>query len=283
MTLAPPSPKPRRAAVIGWPVSHSLSPLIHLTWAAREGANVQYDRIAIEPDDEIFRQRINALRGEGLAGVNVTIPHKERALALADRASPAARAIGAANMLTFAPAGIEADNSDAMAIEAIVRAISPAPSAALVLGAGGAARAALFALNAAGISAIEIANRTRARAEAIAPIGGARVTDWALRNDALARADLVINATSLGMTGAPPLDLDHHRLKAGAVIFEIVYSPLETPLLAAARASGLQTIDGLEMLMRQAAPAYLRWLGARAAIDADLRARLEAALAARAR
>lgn len=274
--------KPRRAAVIGWPVSHSLSPLIHATWAAREGANARYDAIAVEPRDEAFRKRINELRAEGYAGVNVTIPHKERALKLADRVSDAAKTIGAANMLTFSEEGVIAANSDATAVRSIVPELHRRPDKVLVIGAGGAARGVLWALkHRTDPLSVILTNRTRARAEEIASIAAAEVIDWANRNAAIGEADLVINATSLGMRGQPPLELDHDRLKPGAAVFDLVYSPLETPLLAAARARGLAAIDGLEMLMRQAAPGYLAWLGSRAEIDADLRARLEAALKAR--
>lgn len=272
----------RRAGVIGWPVSHSLSPLIHSTWAAREGISGSYEAIAVEPDDRSFRRRIDELRAAGFAGVNVTIPHKERALKIADRASAAAAAIGAANMLTFSGAGVVAENSDAAAIGAILKSLPAPPASALVLGAGGAARAVLFALAAlARPPRIVLANRTRARAGEIAPIARAEVVDWNQRDEALESADLIVNATSLGMKGQPPLDLDCRRLKDGAVVVDIVYLPLETPLLRAARARGLATIDGLEMLMRQAAPGYLAWLGTKAEIDADLRLRLEAALKAR--
>ena len=274
--------KMRRAGVIGWPVAHSLSPLIHTTWAEREGIAARYEAIETAPGDEVFRRRINDLRAEGYRGVNVTIPHKERALKIADRASKAARAIGAANMLTFKDDSVIAENSDAAAIESIVLELPLRPRTALLLGAGGAARAVLWALSS-GKEAprVLLANRTRGRAEEIAAIARADVIDWAYRNDALSAADLVINATSLGMTGQPPLDLDYNRLNAGAVAIDIVYSPLETALLSAARARGLRAIDGLEMLMRQAAPGYLAWLGTRAEVDADLRARLEAALKAR--
>ncbi|MCB2112239.1 MAG: shikimate dehydrogenase [Parvularculaceae bacterium] len=272
--------KQRLAAVIGWPVSHSLSPLIHSTWAAREGVSARYDALAVDADDAMFRKRINELRAAGYAGVNVTIPHKARALEFADAASPTARAVGAANMLTFGDE-VLADNSDALAIADIVGALPAKPRTALILGAGGAARAALWALKTQTVPRIIISNRTSARAEEIAPIGSAKIFDWRDRNEALDAADLVINATSLGMRGQPPLDLEIDRLKRGCVVFDIVYAPLETPLLKAARARGLQTIDGLEMLMRQAAPAYRAWFGTRAEIDADLRKRLEAALSER--
>lgn len=273
----------RRAAVVGWPVSHSLSPLIHQIWAAREGIAARYDAIAVEPTDEAFRRRIDELRGEGLAGVNVTIPHKERALGVATKATPAAKVIGAANMLSFIDDEIIAANSDADAVEAIVSMLPVRPATALVLGAGGAARAILYALRTSKIPKIVIANRTHARADAIAPVGGAQIIDWNARNEALAECDLLINATSLGMTGQGPLDIDLSILRQSAVVFDTVYSPPETPLLKAARARGLKTVDGLEMLMRQAVPAYLAWLGSRAVVDADLRAGLEAALKARAR
>ncbi len=273
----------RRAAVVGWPVSHSLSPLIHRAWAEREGIAARYDAIEVEPDDEAFRKRIKELQDEGYSGVNVTIPHKERALKYADKASDAAKTIGAANMLTFGDEGVIAANSDATAFRSIVLHLPRRPETALVLGAGGAARGVLWALTKR-IDPVRVVltNRTRARAEEIASIACADVVDWTSRNTALREADLVINATSLGMTGQPPLDLDHDRLKEGAVVIDIVYAPLETPLLKAARARELRAIDGLEMLMRQAVPGYLAWLGTRADVDADLRARLEAALKARA-
>ena len=180
--------------------------------------------------------------------------------------------IGAANMLTFSDEGAIAANSDATAVRSIVNNMAQKPANALVLGAGGAARAILWALRQVGVETVMIANRTRARADAIAPLAGARVIDWRERNEALAAADLTINTTSLGMSGHPPLDLDHHRLRTGATVMDIVYAPLETPFLAAAKARGLRTIDGLEMLMGQARPGYLAWLGEKAEIDDALRA-----------
>ncbi|MGE0183175.1 MAG: shikimate dehydrogenase [Parvularculaceae bacterium] len=275
--------KPRLAGVVGWPVSHSLSPLIHSTWAAREGIDARYDAIAAAPDDAAFTEKIGVLRAEGYRGVNVTIPHKERAFRIADTVSDAARSIGAANMLTFVNEEIIAENSDATAVVEIIESLEPRPQTALTLGAGGAARGVLWALNKAGLSRVIIANRTRARAAEIAPIANAETIDWNARGDALDKADLIINTTSLGMNGEPPLELDHARMKPDAIVFDLVYSPLETALLSAARARGLRTIDGLEMLMRQAAPAYRRWLGAKAEVDADLRKRLETALKARGR
>jgi shikimate dehydrogenase len=264
----------KRAGVIGWPVAHSLSPTIHSYWAKREGADARYEAVPVEPNDDAFAAGIEQLRADGFAGVNVTIPHKERALKIADEASDAAREIGAANMLTFTSKGVAAANSDATAVNSIILDLPATPRRALVLGAGGAARAALWALGRTDGASIFITNRTRARAEAIAAIAGAATIDWADRNDALATADFVINATSLGMQGQPPLDLDYALLSRDAAVLDMVYAPLETPLLSAAKARGLRVIDGLEMLMRQAAPAYLAWLGVDAPVDAALRAHL---------
>ena len=271
-------PQTRKAGVIGWPVGHSLSPLIHGTWAAREGADICYERIPVEPDYAAFAEKIEQLRAAGYRGVNVTIPHKEHALKIADSASQTAQAVSAANMLTFSDEGLFADNSDVEGFAAALRARTPEEgkrAMALVLGAGGGAKGVLYALEEKlGAERIIISNRTRARAEAL----GAEVADWSARTKIAAEADIIVNTTPLGMTGNPQLDFDCNCLKPGAIVFDIVYSPLETPLLKAAKARGLRTVDGLEMLMRQAVPGYRAWLGAKAEIDADLRSRLEAAL-----
>ncbi len=272
--------RPRLAAVLGWPISHSLSPVIHRVWAAREGANAHYVPIAVPPADEDFRHAIEALRTLGFAGCNVTLPHKERALKIADRASVDAQAAGAANMLTFTPTGLEADNSDVEGLAGSLACVS-GRSRAVLLGAGGAARAALIALKSSlGFSSVIVVNRTLTRAQDIAALG-AETRPWEERSAALSGADLLVNATSLGMTGAPPLDIDLAALPASAAVCDIVYAPLETPLLAAARARDLVTIDGLDMLMRQAAKGYRTWLGRKAEVDADLRHALISALARR--
>jgi shikimate dehydrogenase len=273
-----------RAAVIGWPVKHSLSPLIHATWAAREGLSISYEAIEAEPTDAAFAATIERLRREGYRGCNVTLPHKERALGLADSASGEASAAGAANMLTFRNGKITAENSDIAGFANAVREKAPGVTgAALVLGAGGAARGVLIALkDRLGFEQIAIANRTRARAEDVAHLADAETIDWSARNSRLGDFNLVVNATSLGMTGMARLDLDCWRLGPRAVVVDIVYSPLETELVRGAKARGLVTVDGLAMLMHQAVPAYKAWLGARAEVDDDLRARLEAALKARA-
>ncbi len=273
----------RRAGVLGWPVAHSLSPLIHATWAAREGISIDYKPIAVAPDDSAFREAIGRLSDDGFRGVNVTLPHKERALGCADQASEEATAAGAANMLTFTEGRIVADNSDIAGFAAAIMKTGRVPRSALILGAGGAARGVAIALaRRLGAASIFVANRTRARADDVAALAGGAAIDWRAREAALADIDLLVNTTSLGMTGEPPLDLNLDALPHGAVVADIVYAPLETPLLAAARVRGCMAIDGLSMLMHQAAVGYRAWLGTTAAVDADLRARLEQALAGRA-
>lgn len=273
--------KPILAGVVGSPVSHSLSPLIHTIWAQREGVNAYYVPIEIPDDDDAFREAVKSLKTIGFAGVNVTIPHKERALKYAAEASDRARLAGAANMLTFGKNGPYADNSD---IEGFLAPLKEQlkehddKSKALVLGAGGAARGVALAIKEAGYHEITVVNRTRARAEALAgslseSITGLKVADWSKRNEAGAGANLVVNTTSLGMTGAPPLDF---ALEANpkAIIADIVYAPLETDLLRAAKTKGFRTIDGLSMLMHQAAPGFCAWIGAAPVVDDDLRAHL---------
>lgn len=273
---------PRLAAVIGWPVAHSLSPLIHATWAAREGANVYYVPVAAGPASAAFVEVIDALRTAGFRGVNVTLPHKEAALAYATAASEEARAAGAANMLTFGDGGIYAENSDIFGFAAALEEAGGARRSAMIIGAGGAARGVAIALSKrCGVKSIAVVNRTRARAEEVAALVGADVIDWTKRNERVAEVDIVVNATSLGMAMHPPLDIDARAIDPAAVVCDIVYAPLETPLLRTARARGCRTVDGLSMLMHQAAPGYRKWLGAVAEVDADLRARLEDALAAR--
>lgn len=282
------APSPIRAGVVGWPVAHSLSPLLHMTWAARAGVCACYEAIPLEPGYEAFAEGARRLEREGYAGINVTLPHKENALRYAREnggaASEGAAAAGAANMLSFGREGPSAENTD---IEGFAAALSCALSpedprrCALVLGAGGAARAVVLALCGLGYGEIVVANRTRARAEALAARFGGAVEDWGSLHDRLAGADILVNATSLGMKGQPPLALSVETLPPHAAVADIVYVPLETGLLKAARARGLRTTDGLSMLMRQGVPAFKAWFGAEAHVDADLRARLEGVLSER--
>jgi shikimate dehydrogenase len=268
--------RPLLAGVVGWPVAHSKSPLIFAHWFAETGIAGAYVRLAVRPED--FGQVLRALPKAGFRGVNVTIPHKLAALELADEASAAARTIGAANTIGFDADGrIFADNTDGYGFTENLRegapAWNPAAGPALVLGAGGAARAVIHALLEVGAPAIRLANRTRDKAEAVAAHFGPRVepVDWAARGGATSGAATIVNTTSLGMTANPPLELPLDDAPATALVTDTVYAPLETPLLAAARARGLATVDGLGMLLHQARPGFRAWFGVDPAVTRALR------------
>lgn len=258
--------RPLLAGVCGFPIGQSKSPVLFGHWFRHYGIAGHYVPLLIAPED--FERVLRALPRAGFRGANVTVPHKERALALADRISDAAGAIGAANTLVFAPDGtIEADNSDAFGFIANLRAGAPGwrPEAgpAVLLGAGGAARAAAWVLLYAGVPALRITNRTRARAEELAAHFGDRVeiVDWAGREAALDGAATIVNSTSLGMVGKPPLEIRLDAAPVTALVTDMVYNPLETPLLAAARARGMPVVDGLGMLLHQARPGFRAWFG----------------------
>jgi len=276
----------KRACVIGWPVEHSRSPLIHRYWLKHYGIDGAYEKEAVRPED--LAGFLGLLGAHGYAGANVTLPHKEAALQLAAVADEAGRAIGAANTLWLDQAGrLSAGNTDAygfitnLEIEAANWNTDRRP--VMVLGAGGAARAILHGLLTEGASRILLANRTRARAEALAQAFGPSVTvvDWDDRHQALAGCGLLVNTTSLGMTGKDKLDIDLGALPADAVVADIVYSPLETELLAAARARGNRSVDGLGMLLHQAIPGFERWFGVRPEVTPALRAHVAATLGER--
>ncbi|MEX6632726.1 shikimate dehydrogenase [Hyphococcus lacteus] len=261
---------PILAGVVGWPVTYSLSPVIHSTWAHRAGINGYYVPVAVPPSEDEFRQIINGLRRVRFAGVNVTKPHKENALRLADEASEIAKKAGAANMLTFQKDHIYADNSDVVGFANAVKEQSTNPGIhGLVLGAGGAARGIILALQSLGLKKITITNRTREKAEALADEFSLDVVDWDRRSNNLDTADILVNTTSLGMTGQPSLEIDLNTLKPKSIVADIVYSPLETPLLKAA--SSQHTIDGLSMLMHQAVPGFKQWFGGTGIVDAALK------------
>jgi shikimate dehydrogenase len=268
---------PPFAGVIGWPIGHSRSPRLHGHWLRRHGIAGHYVPIALPP--ERLADGLAALALLGFRGVNVTIPHKEAALRLAHTCSERATRIGAANTLTFTADGwIEADNTDGYGFLANLRQHAPDWRAeagpALVLGAGGAARAIVVALLDAGVPELRLANRSRDRAEALATAFGPRVVvrDWDRAERAVSGARTIVNTTALGMAGQPPLALSLDAAPEEALVTDIVYQPLETPLLAAARARGLVTVDGLGMLLHQAVPGFERWFGQRPEVDADLRA-----------
>ena len=276
----------KRACVIGWPVEHSRSPLIHRYWLKHYGIDGAYEKEAVRPED--LAGFLGLLAAHGYAGANVTLPHKEAALQLAAVADEAARAIGAANTLWLDQAGrLSAGNTDAYGfitnLEAEAADWNTDRRPVMVLGAGGAARAILHGLLNEGASPILLANRTRDRAEALARAFGPSVTvvDWDARHRALAGCGLLINATSLGMTGKDKLDIDLGALPADAVVADIVYSPLETELLAAARVRGNRIVDGLGMLLHQAVPGFERWFGVRPEVTPALRAHVAATLGER--
>jgi shikimate dehydrogenase len=272
-----------RACVIGWPVAHSRSPVIHRYWLEQYGIDGAYEKEAVRPED--LERFLKQLWTKGYVGANVTLPHKEAALRAARSADEAAITIGAANTLWLDPDGrLHACNTDAYGFMTNLDAEAPqwneGLGAVMVLGAGGAARAVVYGLIKAGVTRILLANRTRARAESLAAAFGPKVevVDWEARNAALASCGLLVNTTSLGMAGQAPLDIDLSAMPSNAVVADIVYVPLETPLLAAARARGLATVDGLGMLLHQAVPGFEHWFGVRPEVTPALRAHVAATL-----
>jgi shikimate dehydrogenase len=271
------SGKARLAGVMGWPVGHSLSPRLHGFWLDRHGIDGAYLPLAVKPED--CEAAIRMLPKLGFAGANVTVPHKETAFRAVDELEPLARRIGAVNTLVVREDGsILGRNTDAFGFIENLRADAPgwSPDAgpACVLGAGGAARAVVAALVDAGVPELRLVNRSVERAERLAAdLGGpVRVLAWDDRNRALDGAALLVNTTSLGMRGQPPLDLDLAPLPPEALATDIVYVPLETPLLAAARARGNRVVDGLGMLLHQARPGFAAWFGREPEVTPELRA-----------
>jgi shikimate dehydrogenase len=266
----------KRACVVGWPVSHSRSPLIHGYWLRRHRIAGSYTRVPLKPEEAAGFLR--DLKAQGYVGCNVTIPHKETAFAVADAALPAAQAARAANTLWYEGGRLLADNTDGGGFVSNIRSTVPAfafeGAVAAMLGAGGAARGIAYALLQAGMAEIRIFNRTRARAVALGEAFGKRIVpfDWSERNVRSRGAALLVNTTPLGMGGTDALDLDVSALDVGCVVADIVYVPLDTPLLAAARKRGLRTVDGLGMLLHQAVPGFERWFGVRPEVTDDLRA-----------
>ena len=273
----------KRACVIGWPVEQSRSPAIHRYWLELYGIDGAYEKEAVRPEE--FASFLGSLSDRGYAGANVTLPHKTEALRLATIADESARAIGAANTLWLDGTGrLNASNTDAYGFMTTLNQEAPhwnkGRAPVMVLGAGGAARAILYGLIAQGASRILLANRTRDRAEVLAGTFGPAVSvvDWDARNQALAGCGLLVNATSLGMSGKGPLDIEVEALPEDAVVADIVYSPLETPLLATARARRRQAVDGLGMLLYQAVPSFERWFGVRPQVTKELKAHVAATL-----
>lgn len=265
------------AGVIGSPISHSKSPQLHRHWLKTYGLAGDYIPMDVAAQD--LKEVLHTLPKAGFVGVNITIPHKEAVLEMADLVTDRATLIGAANTLIFRKDGkIHADNTDGYGFIENLKAgapdFSPRIGPAAVLGAGGAARAVIASLLDAGVPEILLTNRTRVRSEKLADDFGHRVTvvDWVQAGNILEEAALVVNTTSLGMIGKPAMRVPLDGLRRGAVVTDLVYTPLKTDLLVAAEAAGCVTVDGLGMLLHQAVPAFERWFGERPEVDSATRA-----------
>lgn len=271
---------PRRCFVIGTPIAHSRSPLIHGAWLAEHGFAGSYERIEVSPVElPAFVARVRA--GEFIGG-NVTVPLKEAVVPLLDHVTDTARAMGAVNTLWTEGGVLSGDNTDAAGflghLDASVPGWRDSVGTALVLGAGGAARAIAYGLQARGVGRIILCNRSLERAERLMRDLGPSIETaaWDRRAELVAAADLLVNTTSLGMKGQAALDLDLSALRPGTIVDDIVYLPLKTALLTQAERRGGVIVDGLGMLLHQAAPGFARWFGVAPRVTATLRARLEA-------
>ena len=264
------------AGVVGDPISHSKSPLLFRHWLKLYGIAGHYVPLPVTADN--FEQVVRTLPKAGFVGLNVTLPHKAAALAIADKTTDRAIMIGAANTLIFRRDGlIHADNTDGYGFIANLRAGAPnwdpAWGSAVVLGAGGAARAVISSLLEAGVQEILLSNRTKGKADTLRSDFGSRITvvDWIEVGDAIEEAKTIVNTTSLGMVGQPELRVPLDGLAPGDVVTDLVYAPLETGLLATARAAGCTVVDGLGMLLHQAVPGFERWFGQRPEVTEDTR------------
>ena len=273
----------KRACVIGWPVSHSLSPVIHGYWLKEHGLEGEYVKQPVEPKD--FESFLTSLPAHGFRGANITVPHKIEAYRLCELRDGAALAIGAVNTVWLDGGKLSGSNTDAYGFTANLDSESPGwdrGGPAVVIGAGGAARAIVWALIQRGFRDIRIVNRTEARAaELAASFPPARSFGFDRLNNALEGAQLVVNTSTLGMAGAPPLGIDLSAIGLNATICDIVYYPLETNLLKQAKEGGWKAVDGLGMLLHQAVPGFEKWFGARPTVSLGLRERVLAAVTAR--
>ncbi|WP_417430905.1 shikimate dehydrogenase [Kiloniella sp.] len=273
------SGKARLAGVIGWPISHSKSPRLHGYWLEALGIDGAYLPLAIEPEN--FETALKGLMYSGFGGVNVTVPHKEAALAFCDEVDPLAKRIGAVNTIVFKHGRSHGSNTDAFGFIENLRqgaeSLDFFAAKTVVLGAGGASRGVIVALQDAGVKNIILVNRTRERAEVLAADlssgadGMITVADWEDRNDVLNGCDLLVNTTSLGMAGQPPLELSLDKLPKSCVVTDVVYAPLITPLLGLAEKRGNKIVDGLGMLLHQARPGFEAWFGVKPVVTEDLR------------
>ena len=266
---------------MGWPVGHSRSPIIHNHWIAEHGLRGAYVLLPVEPPK--LEQALRALPVMGFAGCNLTIPHKVAAMSIVDRIDPLAARIGAINCVVVeADGSLSGRNTDAFGyIQSLIDAqphwhgsLGPA----LVLGAGGAARAVIAGLLDSGVPSIRLTNRSPDKAHALAAVFGPKVTAvvWTERHEAVDGAALVVNTTNLGMQGQPSLDLNLHALNSQALVSDVIYVPLETPLLAAAKQRGNATVNGLGMLLNQARPAFAAWFGMMPTVSTTLLSKVRA-------
>jgi shikimate dehydrogenase len=283
-----------RTGLIGWPVAHSLSPVIHRHWLNHYGIEGSYELFPIDPAN--MEPEIKKLKALGVRGFNVTVPHKETIIPFLDTVDEAAHRIGAVNTVIRDGQTWRGTNTDAYGFMAHLKeSLKPSPSGSsrgssqtmdfrdkrendawlekiVILGAGGAARAVIAALKEAGAKHILILNRTKATADALAAEFGVKAGEWEARDEAVQKATLLVNTTSLGMKGHPPLDVDLKNLAEGAAVYDIVYAPLETALLKSARSLRLIAVDGLGMLLYQAQLAFKEWHGILPEVNGELRA-----------
>lgn len=265
-----------RVAVIGWPIAHARSPVVHNFWLRQLGIAGSYTKEAVRPED--VGNFLKRLAAEGYVGLNATVPHKEAIYALADERLPDAVAVGAANTLWLDDGRLIVTNTDTYGFMTHLDETTPQwrslDRPVAILGAGGAARGIVHGFVSAGVASVKLCNRTRERSEILAKHFGSCVTvvDWAERSTMLGDVGVLVNTTTLGMTGCPQLEINLGRLPDDSVVADAVYVPLRTGLLKAAAARGLQTVDGLGMLLHQAVPGFERWFGVRPNVSEELRA-----------
>ncbi|WP_417623950.1 shikimate dehydrogenase [Paremcibacter congregatus] len=272
--------KHMQAGVVGWPIGHSLSPRLHGYWLREHGIDGDYQAYAVKPEN--LKDFIRSLPAQGICGVNLTVPHKELVFPFLDYIDDLARKIGAVNFVRVEDDKLYGGNTDGYGFLANLQENAPTwrPTAGpvAIIGAGGAARAAIVSLLEAGVPEVRLYNRTKTRAEKLGQIyaeyydpARLKVGDWVDLSSGLSDITLLVNTTTLGMKGQPPLEIDLSRLPNTAVVYDIVYNPLETDLLRAARERGNVTVDGLGMLLYQAAPAFAAWFGQKVKVDPAVR------------
>ena len=266
----------KKACVIGWPITHSRSPLIHAYWLKTYGIDGSYTKEAVRPED--VENFLATLSARGFAGCNVTVPHKEAAFAVAHHKDASAIAVGAANTIWLQAGEIACANTDTYGFMTNLSFAAPdwrdGAGSVLVLGAGGSARAVVYGFLEAGIRDVRVFNRSPQRSEALARHFGGRVSAhaWDSLTTQISSASVIVNTTTLGMKSQPELSLDMTAAQSGCVVADLVYVPLETPLLRSARQHGLAAVDGLGMLLHQAVPGFEKWFGIRPGVTDDLRA-----------